>query len=145
MEDFLKKLSDLSREDLKKQQFTRVKAGQNPSDEDTFKLDEYVLDWISQSPSLRVEATPPPRLHRMANPIARFAVNGVVKLRHQHGTEPSLINFSKFTIDNGAFTFYFDPYHVGSYAEGRYTCRIPITLLRDLTRPDMLSVIAPTD
>jgi glycerol-3-phosphate O-acyltransferase len=36
---------------------------------------------ISQSPSLRLEATPPPRLHRIANQIARLAVNGVVKLR----------------------------------------------------------------
>jgi hypothetical protein len=33
---------------------------------------------ISQSPSLRVEATPPPRLHRRQNQSDRFAVNGVV-------------------------------------------------------------------
>jgi hypothetical protein len=55
------------------------------------------------------------------------------------GAGPDSKNFANFCIDPDCFTFVFDPYQVGSYAEGRSVVRIPITLLAGYLRPDLVA------
>ena len=55
--------------------------------------------------------------------------------RYRSGLAPLKDNFRKFFVTETALLFVFDPYQVGSYAEGRIQVAMPYTELRDLLQP----------
>jgi hypothetical protein len=42
----------------------------------------------------------------------------------------------KFTVSPGGFEFYFDPYEVGSYAQGRFVVKVPFAEVKDILNLD---------
>jgi len=50
------------------------------------------------------------------------------------GASPEVRNFEKFLLEKGGVRFYFDPYSVACYAEGRYEVFIPISVLAKVTK-----------
>ena len=57
------------------------------------------------------------------------------------GAGPKHDNFSKFLLMPQGLQIIFDAYQVGSYADGRREVFIPVAVLADLVKPDLLSVL----
>jgi hypothetical protein len=54
------------------------------------------------------------------------------------GASPDPRNFTNFCFEPNNLLFIFDPYQVGSYAEGRSEVRIPFETLAPYMRPDLM-------
>ncbi|HVA17021.1 MAG TPA: RsiV family protein, partial [Candidatus Dormibacteraeota bacterium] len=53
------------------------------------------------------------------------------------GAWPVVKNFERFLFVNEGITIFFDPYAVGSYAEGRYEVFVPFQVLRPFLRHNL--------
>jgi hypothetical protein len=58
------------------------------------------------------------------------------------GAGPKHSNFQNLVLTAEGLDVIFDPYQVGSYAEGRREVRIPMTVLSAILKPDVLSALS---
>lgn len=59
----------------------------------------------------------------------------------KRGAGPDWKNFEHFWVEGDSLHFSFSPYQVASYAEGFFSCSIPISRLEPLMRPEMVKIL----
>jgi hypothetical protein len=57
----------------------------------------------------------------------------------RRGASPDPKNFGNFCLEPDSLLFVFDPYHVGSYAEGRSEVRLSLKIIGPYIRPNFLA------
>lgn len=57
------------------------------------------------------------------------------------GAGPEVANFERIAFRKGGAVIHFDPYQVGSYAEGKYEVAIPSVVLQPIMRGEVLEVL----
>jgi hypothetical protein len=57
------------------------------------------------------------------------------------GAAPATKNFESFVLVNEGITVFFDPYRVGSYAEGRYEVFVPFDVLKPMLDDEFAKII----
>jgi hypothetical protein len=50
-------------------------------------------------------------------------------------------NYDAFSFRRGGILIHFDPYHVGSYAEGKYEVLVPSYMLKPMMREDIIAIL----
>jgi len=93
---------------------------------DLFHRKSGYLDVISKFCVSDLHARLPPELK------ANYSGEGDNWIKRGAGPESS--NFQKFLLVKGGVRFFFDPYSVGSYAEGRHEVLVPISVIGSLVR-----------
>jgi hypothetical protein len=57
------------------------------------------------------------------------------------GAAPRYQNFQRFSLRKYGIVIHFDPYHVGSYAEGNYEVFIPLYELSDALQDEAAAIL----
>jgi len=94
---------------------------------DLFKPSTAYLQALSEYCITELHKLQPPRWY---DPVERAEQ---LKIRRDEwittGAAPIPANYGKFVLLNEGITIFFDPYQVGSYAEGRYDVFVPLSYL----------------
>jgi hypothetical protein len=115
----------------------------NPSTQlelrDIFKTSTNYLDLLSTYSVGDLHKQQPKRFH---NPEQRAE-----ELKNKQdawilsGAAPTHKNYEQFVLEKGGMRIFFDPYQVGSYAEGRYEVFIPTSVLAPALKESIAALL----